>query len=152
MVKEIPESMLNYFRYEDGEVLVIQPYGKRKVGDNAARLNKGLGRYVVNYLNKQYLRYRVIWFLYYKTQPPEMIDHKDRDKRNDLITNLRETTQKDNSLNCDWVDKAKGTIFNTQSGKYRARANRQGKRLYFGEYGTEAEARSAYLKGVEDAK
>lgn len=48
---------------------------------------------------ERYIKYRVIWKLYYGEEPPPKIDHEDRDKRNNRIGNLRAATTSQNSAN-----------------------------------------------------
>jgi hypothetical protein len=57
-----------------------------------------------------YIMHRIAWFLYYKQDPgPLQIDHIDRDKKNNKISNLRLVTNQQNCFNV-------GTRSNSTSG------------------------------------
>ena len=59
---------------------------------------------------KIYRMHRIAWFLYYKQDPgPLQIDHIDRDKKNNKISNLRLVTHQQNQFNV-------GTRSNSTSG------------------------------------
>jgi len=54
-------------------------------------------RVVIDY--KSYLVHRVIWFMTYGDWP-ETIDHENKDKTDNRISNLRSVTQQENTKNC----------------------------------------------------
>ena len=68
------------------------------------------------------------------------IDHIDRNKTNNNISNLRVATRSENALNQEQVDNAKGYSFHKASGKYRV----QFRNNYLGCYNTEQEAKDVY--------
>ena len=71
----------------------------------------------------------------------EQIDHKDGDRSNNKIDNLREVTHQQNQFNRN----AKGYSFNKKLKKYRAYITTDKVQLHLGYYNTEQEARKAYL-------
>lgn len=71
----------------------------------------------------------------------DVIDHKDRNKLNNCVENLRITNQSGNHYNRSNV---KGYSF--QKGKYRASICVNYKTIHLGLYATEDEARTAYLE------
>lgn len=46
----------------------------------------------VKFEQERYAVYRVLWAMYYNEEPPEMIDHEDKDATNNAISNLRDGT------------------------------------------------------------
>lgn len=56
--------------------------------------------------NVTYLVHRVIWKIVTGKEPPEMIDHIDRDKHNNRWSNLRGCTHSENQINSDRVENA----------------------------------------------
>ena len=73
--------------------------------------------------------------------PKLQVDHIDRDKLNNNVTNLRMVTQSENNFNTD----AKGYYYNKQKKRYMASIKAYGEYIYLGVYETEEEARKAYL-------
>lgn len=65
--------------------------------------------------------HRVVWFLHHGTVPP-LIEHKDRNPSNNLITNLREATESQNRCNtpkhCDNTSGAKGVFWCKSTSKW----------------------------------
>jgi hypothetical protein len=69
------------------------------------------------------------------------VDHIDRVRDNNDISNLRWVTRQENAFNT----KCKGVYFDKNAKKFRARIGVDKKRINLGIYDTEDEARSAYL-------
>ena len=69
------------------------------------------------------------------------VDHIDRCKTNNDISNLRMATHAENKQNID----TKGYYFNKKHGKWRAQICLNNKRKHIGFYDTEDDARAAYL-------
>ncbi|WCZ56789.1 putative HNH endonuclease [Salmonella phage Kenya-K30] len=84
--------------------------------------------------------HRVVFFLAYGYWPKE-VDHKDRNRRNNAPSNLREGDRKVNMQNRN----VKGWDLHKPSGKWRARISVDGKVKSLGYFFTEEEAREAYL-------
>ena len=70
-----------------------------------------------------------------------LIDHIDRDKSNNYLSNLRIATTQENSRNTN----AKGYTFHKQQQKYQAQIVVDGKHIYLGLFDLEADAHQAYL-------
>lgn len=99
--------------------------------------------------DKNVLRHRLIAFCFLGLEnilglirSVDVIDHKDRNKLNNCVENLRITTGSGNQHN---RSNAKGYSF--KSGKYEARIRVNYKHIHLGRYDTEDEARTAYLEG-----
>jgi hypothetical protein len=69
-----------------------------KAGDSAGRLT-GTGYYQTGIKGSYYQNSRIIWKMINGKDPDQVIDHIDGNKRNNNISNLRDVTQRENSLN-----------------------------------------------------
>ena len=96
------------------------------------------GYLLVSIDGSDFMAHRVIWLIHYGEDPCLGIDHKDRDKSNNSIKNLRLATKKQNCRNTN----AKG--YNLTKGRYQARIMVDGKMHNIGLYKTEQEASDAY--------
>lgn len=95
-----------------------------------------------------YFVHRLAWYLYYGEDPSGVIDHKDGDRSNNRIENLRLGTQSQNMQN------QKACRSNNQSGYlgvavhfagFTAQINVKGKKIHLGLFQDPAEAHQAYL-------
>lgn len=74
----------------------------------------------------------------------QIIDHINRDKTDNRLTNLRICTIAENSWNSAARSGLKGAHFNTRERKWRAQIKVNGKRYFLGFFGTEEAAHEAY--------
>lgn len=96
---------------------------------------------------KLYLVHRLIWLYMYGQFPTEEVDHIDFDRTNNRIDNLRLASRAKNMHNLagarsDSLTGAKGVSF--KKGKYIARIQRFGTRLYLGAFTSKELAQLAY--------
>lgn len=93
------------------------------------KLNKPIGcksdrYYVVTFNQIKYLLHKLAWYFYYDEYPDFQIDHINQDTHDNRITNLRKTTDKDNSRNKpkrrDNKTGVTGVYFESYTKKYRA--------------------------------
>lgn len=116
------------FEYRDGVLYWKNPpkTGGMHVGDKAGGLN-GKGRQYVKVQGKKYATHRII-FLMHHGYLPNIVDHKDNNKTNNKIENLREATLSENAQNAKLrktsVTGVKGV------GLYNGRPNRFLARIY----------------------
>ncbi len=75
----------------------VKPSKKVNVGDTIK--TKSHDYLVVRIYGKQYLQHRLIWFYVYGTWPKNQIDHKNLNKIDNRIDNLREATNQENHFN-----------------------------------------------------
>jgi len=69
----------------------------QKKGSIAGSVNNGYIR--IAFDKKTYSSHRLAWFMYYGKWPNGLIDHKDRNKANNAISNLRECNHAENQQN-----------------------------------------------------
>jgi hypothetical protein len=130
--------------FVDGEKIISMKFGKYKVlkcipnagGYLLVTLCDGIGKPKFKYVH------RLIAQAYLSDYSEDLIvDHIDRNKANNDISNLRMVTCAQNLHNTD----AKGYSFHKASGKWIAYIGVKNKLKYIGYFNTEAEARQAYL-------
>lgn len=87
--------------------------------------------------------HRIAWFLTYGYWP-SVVDHINRFPGDNRLINLREVTQNGNSYNRPGFGKSKYKGVHFSKGKFTARIQSEGKRIYIGRFLTEEEAAKAY--------
>lgn len=92
---------------------------------------------------KTFLEHRLLWLLKTGKLPTE-IDHIDRNKSNNSLSNLREVTRSENNLNKGLQRNNQygvaGIVFHKLSGKYRAEIKRNNKCTSLGYFNSLEEA------------
>ena len=129
--------------YVDGIEIVSMKYGKRRV--LSQRQDKD-GYKRVNFCmygkHTTCMVHRLIAQAYLPDYSENLdVDHEDRCKTNNDISNLRMATDEENCQNKDCT----GYYYHKPSSKYLAQIMVNGKREYIGRYKTEEEAREAYI-------
>ena len=149
-VKQLPswELLNELYEYADGQLIHKTSKGSRKAGDIAGSNVKGYRRVTIQGID--YYIHRVIWKLINKQEPPDELDHIDRNRLNNRIENLRPATRSEQNKNRSFYringkgKYSKGTRPNgskwTAYG-YDAVTKRP---VYLGTYETEALASAAY--------
>ena len=84
---------------------------------------------------KAYLAHRVVWKLVTGKEPPDVIDHRDRNGQNNRWRNLREATTSQNIING-----IRSGVSQRSNGKWRERGTVGGKRFHIGDYSSQDEA------------
>jgi hypothetical protein len=82
----------------------------------------------------QYLAHRIIWKMVTGKEPPDIIDHKDRDEKNNRWKNLRSATTVKNCINND------SDGVSVQRGRWRARITTGSQRVHVGYFASREEA------------
>lgn len=138
------------FSQETGLLTWIKsPANRIKIGSIAGREHQ---EYIlVGFRGKEYPAHVIAWYFVYGEVVPQL-DHKDRNKSNNRIANLRPSTNSQNQANTDLhgynSTGAKGVHF--RSGKYDVQITHQGKKYNLGRYGTLEEAKTAYNKKARE--
>jgi hypothetical protein len=134
---------------EAGKFTRLVSAGTRgKAGDNAGSLSPdGYVRIMIKF--KNYFAHRLAWLYMHGTWPVEMIDHTDRNKSNNRISNLRECTQSENlhnvGLRANNSTGFKAVIWNKGAGKFVAQAYVNGKKRHLGYFITAESANAARI-------
>lgn len=135
------------FEYTNGNLVRVKTAAPNaKVGDVVGSLDQSTGYLKATIDKKQYYVHRLIWMYHYGYIDSDvLLDHKDRDKLNNDINNLRIVTKQENGFNTD----AKGYYFHKEKRKYKAQIMLSGKQIHIGYYDTEGKARRAYKKAKQ---
>lgn len=91
--------------------------------------------------------HRVVWKLITGKEPSAILDHKDRNKNNNRIENLRAATLAQNCIN---TTKTKGVCFDVSRNKWMAYTKVDQKMITIGRYVTEAEAKAARVAKIRE--
>lgn len=136
------EQKLNIFKnkgwtYNPGTGDILSHTGRLITGKNKSgyiTCSIGTGKSIISVSAHQ-----LAWFLHYN-EVPNVIDHIDRNRSNNKISNLRNVNMQMNQFNrCD----AKGCRFH--KGAWNAHISINSKQIHLGCFKTEAEAKQAYL-------
>lgn len=96
--------------------------------------------------------HHLVWWFEHGTKPTKMIDHKDGDRSNNRITNLRDTDYYGNAQNrfkqASNKSGYKGVHYCKQFGKWRSAITCRGKRRSLGLFDTPEEAHEAYCEAA----
>ena len=140
-----PKDIKEIFNYTNNELYWKTQPGSVKVYKPAGYINNHNGGYrVIRINNVEYLAHRLIWCYHYGTWPTLTIDHKDNNRSNNNIDNLREATfseQRHNSkLRNDNTSGVKGISWHKSDKKWRANITINKKQIYIGSFSTIEEA------------
>jgi len=132
------ELLHNLFEYSDGNLIRKFTVNNRKAkkGDVAGCINKQ--GYLVTCINyKLHLNHRLIFMMHHGYLPKE-VDHKDGNKLNNKIENLRNATHIQNSQNVKLqknnTSGVKNVSFEKRTKKWTVRIGIDGKYKSFGAY------------------
>jgi hypothetical protein len=86
------------------------------------------------------------WFMTYGNVDFELLDHINRIKTDNRISNLRILTNQQNT----WNSNSKGISYHKERKKWISRITKNRKTIHLGWYNTEEEARQAYLNAKKN--
>ncbi|WP_353511490.1 HNH endonuclease signature motif containing protein [Escherichia sp. 10290] len=95
----------------------------------------------------RYFAHRLAWLYVYGEWPKQEIDHIDRNRRNNAISNLRDVSRVVNALNVGPRNSnagIKGVTFCQARNQWQAQINVSGKNITLGRFNTIDEAAIAY--------
>ena len=123
---------------ETGEFFRFAKINRKICDDGYLRLDIN-----INKVRYRTVAHRLAWFLYYGTIDEKLvIDHINRDKSDNTITNLRIVTQRQNCLN----NIGEGVYFRKNRKKWIASIGYKRKRIHLGTFNNEEDAKEAYSK------
>ena len=136
------------FKYENGLLIrIVKTSNNTKVGDVVGTSTDTAGYAIVTIDGAIQKVHRMIWIYHNGAiEDKYIIDHKDRNKSNNKIENLRKVTKQENSFNSN----AKGYYYHKKLKKWRAMIGIDGVRKSLGCFETEAEAKVAYQNAKKE--
>ena len=104
------------------------------------------------YCGKNYRAHRIIWLMHYGVMPPSLVDHRDRDKTNNRIDNLRSASESENQWNRPakrgTASGLKGACWDKEREKWLAVIRIGGKNVRLGRFETAELAHQAYCEAA----
>lgn len=145
-----PDYVKSLFLYNEETGLVHWKVNKNKakIGDLVGtKHNKGYLSVSID--SKNYLLHRVVWCIHYGEWPTALVDHKDTDKKNNKISNLRLATSFNNAQNAnlrkDSTSNIKGVSWHKRLNKWQVRVQENGKRAHLGYFDSLEEAKNCAI-------
>lgn len=142
------ELLREHISYDpvSGRLVCEKDFGrKHKAGDTVGTIS-GTG-YVGFYFGGRYvLGHRAAWALYTGDWPLEEVDHKDGNRSNNALANLRQASHAENMQNRPVQKNNKSGIpgvRQSSSGRWCAEIESGGKRIWVGRFSTRDEAANA---------
>ena len=122
--------------------------GTAKAGEIAGSNARGYLRIHID--GRDYFAHRLAWLYVHGHMPPFLLDHKNHNKADNRIGNLRLATKAQNAQNTRSIlTKSRsgliGAAWSSQLGKWLSRIRIDGKKIYLGVFTTPEKAHAAYL-------
>ena len=122
---------------------------KRIRAGNIAGYTDPRGYVFIRIFGRLYRAHRLVWFLHHR-EWPIMIDHKDHNRGNNRVGNLRPATASQNAANSKLYSTStsgvKGVSFNKRRNKWKAQIRVNTNVTHIGYYANIEEAKEAYNK------
>lgn len=119
-----------------------------KIAGNISR-SHGYREIVIDY--NKYLAHRLAWFYFHGRWPVNEIDHKNLDRLNNSLNNLREATSGQNKANLIMSTNTsgyKGVSWSKRAKRWRASMSINNKSICIGHYDNKEDAYAAYCESV----
>lgn len=112
--------------------------GRIKAGDVAGSVDKSTGYLQIRANYKLLLGHRLAWFMIHGKMPSGIIDHINRSRSDNRITNLRDTSQRKNqwnrNLNKNNTSGVSGVYWNKMCKKWHVQMEDMGRKIDLGMY------------------
>ncbi len=146
------EALLAALHYDPatGVFTKLQCFQKRYKGKPAGGIHPRSGYSYVCVLGTRYFAHRLAWFYVYGSWPKAFIDHKDLNRSNNAIANLREADGTQSNANRRVQSKSrllKGV--KRSKNRFTAQVRCRGTHFHLGSFLTEREAHEAYVAGAK---
>ena len=143
--------LIEFIRYNKslGKLYWAKKAGPNSVvGEEAGFLVVGYRRFILG--GKLYFAHRVIWFFERGDFPPNQVDHIDGNKLNNLISNLRCVSGRQNQQNRKSHRNGKLVGTKKRSWGWASQITIKGKSKHLGTFKSELAAHKAYMKAVKE--
>jgi len=139
---------------ESGELRwKVKPCRSMSAGDVAGVVSSQ-GYIKVSIKGSVYPAHRIAWAMHYGEASTTLIDHKNGNRSDNRIENLRPVSNSENGLNrklqCNSTSAHRGVHYHKQKKKWEVRMKVNGKRIYLGAYECKEEAINARLRAEAD--
>ena len=127
---------------------------RNHVGDQAGTIAED-GYRVIQIDGWHYKAARLAWFYYYGRWPYPQADHRDLDRDNNRIANLREATDSQNGANVGLLSTNKTGLKGVSMGsanrrkRWKAQIRKDGERRFLGYFETPERAHAAYCAAAQ---
>jgi hypothetical protein len=148
-VKELNQQTLQQLLHYQADTGIftwkVKIKGCVNPGDIAGCIDKQ-GYRVIRIFNKNRKAHRLAWLYVYGEQP-KLLDHIDRNRSNNAISNLRIATQRENTINRSSLSNNAsgftGVLWHAKAKKWEAMVTVKGQRIYLGLFTDPFEAAQA---------
>lgn len=127
-------------------------WNSKYAGKLAGTIDKD-GYHIINIYKTRYYAHRLAWLVCHGKWPSNQIDHADRNKLNNRVSNLRVANTAENGWNVvappTNTSGYKGVHYHIAARKYHASMRYKGKRVYLGLHNTAYEAHLAYEEAAK---
>lgn len=140
-------EMLHYDPFSGDFTWLVEPAKRGQIG-TVAKYVDDKGYIKISVKGKQYRAHRLVWLYLYGRLPANGLDHRDGNRQNNALSNLREATQgqnmKNRALNKNNKTGYKGVT--NYGGKFMAQIMCDGKPYKLGTFCTAEDAYAAYCE------
>lgn len=152
------EEIKEHFSYdhETGFVWRIKEshLANKRLLPRRAEINTNNGYFAIKFNSKRYFAHRIAYAIFYNKDIFDfgILDHKNGNKKDNRIENLREVTRRENGQNLKRHRSGKlvGSYMHTQAKKWVARFKINKKTFHLGIYKTEQEAHEMHLLALKN--
>lgn len=140
---------------ETGEFTRIKRTGRSKPVGEVIKTPHNAGYVTAAIDGSEYLQHRLVWLYVHGCFPPDDIDHRDGDRANNRLANLRLADRSQNlqnkAMQSNNTSGHIGVSWRSNRSRWVAQIRALGVNRYLGSYKTPEEARAAYLRAKETA-